>query len=272
MNAIPRWSVFAFAIVTCTSAHALPGTDWNAAITASNPLNWYRFDELTGSVAIDYGSQQLNGTYGSGALDATRGVPGRVGGAVQFENQSTVFLSAPDLGGDWTAEFLVKRTGEKRSSILIRGIPFSLPSQALKLEQYNETHLIGYTKFAIVDATFTPTAAATLNEWVHLAFVNRNASDRVELYINGSLAGTRIDHFALPRDQIGSWSDSIPESPLATMDEAVIYNRALSAAEILQHAVAIPEPSVATLAALGCLLLTWRTRRVATTGAHFPRP
>ena len=228
MNAILRGIAFVLSMAACTSANAVPFTfDWNTTITASNPLNWYRFDELSGSIAVDYGSEHLNGTYGAGALDATRDVAGLVGGAVQFGDQSTVFLSASDLAGDWTAEFLLMRTGSKRSSVLIRGIPFAFPSQSLKLEQFNDTHQVGYTKYGIVDATFDSTAVAPLNRWIHLAFVNRAADDRVSLYMNGALIGTRIDHFALSRDQIGSWSDTIPESPLAIMDEAVIYNRAL---------------------------------------------
>lgn len=244
MNATLRCLAFTIAIAACVPAAA----DWYLAVTASHPLNWYRFDELTGTIAVDHGSQQLNGTYGSGALDSTRGVSGLVGAAAQFGDQSTVFLSAPEVTGDWTAEFILKRTGSKRSSVLIRGIPFAFPSQALKLEQFENTHQIGYTKFGIVDATYSPGASAPLNEWVHVAYVNRAAANRVSLYVNGTLAGTRIDHFDLPRDQIGSWSDTIPESPLAIMDEIVLYKRALSEPEIAMHWAAIPEPDSAKLA------------------------
>jgi hypothetical protein len=170
-----------------------------------------------------------------------------VGTAAQFGDQTTVFLSAPDILGDWTAEFIVKRTGAKRSSVLIRGIPFSFPSQALKLEQFDNTQQIGYTKYGIVDAIFSPPAISPLNEWTFLSFVCRAADDRVDLYVNGALAATRIDHFNLSRDQIGSWSDTTPESPLAILDEVVLYNRALSAGEIATHYAAIPEPSSSIL-------------------------
>lgn len=234
--------------------------DWNTTIAASNPLNWYRFDEVTGATAIDYGSQGLNGTYGSGILDTVRGVSGRVGTAVQFDDQSTVFLSAPDVSGDWSAEFLLKRTGTKRSSLLIRGVPFALPSQGLKLEQYPNTGQIGYTKFGIVDATFSPEVSSPLNEWIHIVYVNQAAADRVHLYVNGSLAGTRVDHFDLPRDQIGSWSDTIPESPLAIMDEVVLYNRALTSAEIATHFAAAPEPTILIMTAIATALFGYRLR------------
>src|SRR5262245_53815848 len=106
MRAIYRCFAFALITIACAEGRA----DWNTTISASSPLNWYRFDELTGSTAVDYGSQHSNGMYGTGALDATRGISGLVGGAAQFGDQSTVFLSAPDISGDWSAEFLLMRT------------------------------------------------------------------------------------------------------------------------------------------------------------------
>jgi Concanavalin A-like lectin/glucanases superfamily len=233
--------------------------DWNSTITASNPFNWYRFNELSGNTAVDYGSEHRNGSYGNGALDATRGVDGLVGVAAQFGDQSTVFLSAPDIIGDWSAEFVLMRTGSKRSSVLIRGIPFAFPSGALKLEQFDNTHQVGYTKFGIVDATFSPPVTSPIDEWIHLVYVNSVANDRIALYVNGDLAATRTDHLSLSRDQIGSWSDTIPESPLAIMDEVILYNRALAAGEIAAHFASIPEPSSLmlfelSLFGIGCLM------------------
>jgi hypothetical protein len=138
-------------LALATFAIASPAyADWNSTIAASNPLNWYRLDELSGSTAIDYGSQHLNGTYGTGALDAIRGIPGLVGTAVQFGNQSSVFLHASDLTGDWSAEFVLDRIGSKASSTLIRGVPFAFPSTALKLEQYPNTEQIGFTQYGAI--------------------------------------------------------------------------------------------------------------------------
>jgi hypothetical protein len=260
MRALNRCAAFFMTLAICAELRADVGAGWNSTIAASNPLNWYRFDELSGTTAIDYGSEHRNGTYGTGALDPTRGVPGLVGTAEQFGDQSTIFLSAPDVGGDWSAEFVLMRTGSKVSSVLIRGVPFAFPTQALKLEQYPSTHQVGYTKYGIVDATFSPPVTAPLSTWIDLVYVNRAAQDTVSVYVNGAVAATRTDHFDLPRDQIGSWSDTVPESPLAVLDEAVLYNRALSDSEIASHFAAVPEPSSL---ATGCMALvvlwsTWR--------------
>lgn len=252
-------------LLVCNASAAIPAA-WNSVITASNPLNWYRLDELSGGTAVDSGSEQRNGNFGVGAIDATRGIPGLVGTAVQFGNQSTIFLSAPDLAGDWTAEFVLKRIGSKRSSVLIRGIPFEFPSQALKLEQFDSTGQVGFTQFGQVDATFSPPVFSPLDEWIHLVYVNRIGSG-IDLYMNGVLAGRHPSNISLPRDQIGSWSDTIPESPLAIMDEVVLYNRALSPVEIAAHFAIVPEPTswLIAVAALAshCLFCRHQSPRLA---------
>ncbi len=235
-----------------------------STIAASEPLNWYRFNETSGSTAIDYGSQHLNGTYGSGALDATRGVPGIVGTAALFGNQSTVILNGTDLTGDWSAEFILDRVGSKTSSVLIRGIPFAVPSTALKLEQFPNTEQVGFTQYGVKDYTFSPAVPTPLNQWMDLVYVN-HAGAGMDLYLDGKLVGTSSANIDLERYQIGSNADVVPESPLAIMNAVIIYNRALSASEIAaQYAAITPEPSTLTLGALaafGTAILACRKRR-----------
>ena len=210
--------------------------DWNTAVSNSNPLNWYRLDEPKGSTAIDYGSEELHGTYGMGVNAPTRGASGLVGTGVTFDGErDTIFLGGSDLSGDWSAEFIVKKNMlSGRSAILVRGIPFQFPSTALKLEQHESAGEVGYTQFGAADFVFTPAVEATVGEFVHLVFVKDSSS--VDAYVNGVLAGTRTNPIALSRYQLG---DESGESPFAVLDEVVIYNRALSPAEIAQHFLAI---------------------------------
>lgn len=236
-----------FAIALGLTSWSQVRADWNSTIAASNPLNWYQFNELSGSLAVDHGSQQLDGTYGTGALDATRGAVGLVGVAAEFGNQSTIFLNGSQITGDWTAEFVLKRIGSKSSSVLIRGVPFAFPSTALKLEQFNNTGQVGYTQYGAADRVFAPPVFSPLDEWIHLVYVKTGLG--MNVYLDGVLAGTNPSTIVLQRYQIGSHLDTIPESPLAIMDEAVIYNRALSPAEVALHFAAVPEPSSFTLAA-----------------------
>jgi hypothetical protein len=129
--------------------------DWTSTITSSNPLNWYHLDETTGPTAFDYGSQGLDGTYGTGIHAPTLGAAGLVGGAVSFDgNRRNIVLNGSDLSGDWSAEFIIMKTGTKFSAELLRGVPLASPSSHLKLEQHNNTGLVGYTQSFVADRVF----------------------------------------------------------------------------------------------------------------------
>ena len=231
---------------------------WNSTIASSNPLNWYRLNELSGSTAIDYGSEGLDGTYGAGALAPDRGTVGPLGVGVTLDgDMDTIYLSGGNLTGDWTAEFVVqKNVASGRSSILIRGEPFTFPTTALKLEQHEASEQAGYTQFGSVDYVFTPAVITPLEEFIHLVYVKDATA--VKAYVNGEHIGTRFDPIALSRYQLG---DESGESPFAILDDVVIYDRVLSDEEIVEHYNAIPEPSAATLTALATVTAIGIIRR-----------
>lgn len=237
--------------------------NWNATVASSNPLNWYRLDETTGSIALDYGSQGANGTYGSGIHAPSRGATGLVGGAVAFDgDRKNILLNNSPLAGDWSAEFVLKKTGSKFSAELLRGAPLESPSSHLKLEQYPNTGQVGFTESFVADHVFSPAVFAPLNEFVHLTYVKDNGG--MKAYLNGVLAGISASSVPLYRYQFG---DTETESPIAVVDEIVIYNRALPALEIAQHFNAIPEPSSLAVSLIGFCL----TRRFRRNGADSRR-
>jgi hypothetical protein len=239
-------AVMALTLLTALEARA----DWNATVASSNPLNWYRLDESTGNVAIDYGSEGLNGTYGSGVNAPALGASGPVGGAVAFDgDRKNILLAGSTLSGDWSAEFILKKTGSKFSAELIRGAHLEFPSSHLKLEQYPNTGQVGFTESFAADQVFSPPVIAPLGEYVHLVFVKDNSG--MKAYLDGMLAGASASSVSLSRYQFG---DTENESPIAVVDEILVYNRALSASEIAQHYQAIPEPGASMLALLGICL------------------
>lgn len=228
--------------------------DWNSSIAASNPLNWYRLDETAGNIAIDYGSEGLNGTYGVGAASPTLGANGLVGGAVEFDGSSrNILLNGSVLTGDWTAEFILKKTGTKSSAELIRGEPLEFPSSHLKLEQYPNTGQVGITESFVIDQVFTPPVVAPLDRFIHLAIVKNGLG--TSAYLNGTLAGFTPSTVSLYRYQFG---DMGTEAPIAVVDEIVVYSRALSGAELARHRSAIPEPASFVLLCLGSLCVLRR--------------
>jgi hypothetical protein len=243
------------AFVLTLTAAVTPGS-WDASVGASAPLNWYRLDEPTGAAAIDYGSEGANGTYGSGVNAPARSATGLVGGAVAFDgDRDNILFSNSPLTGNWSAEFILKKTGTKTSAELIRGAPLEFPSSHLKLEQYPNTGQVGFTESFIADRVFSPPVVAPLGQFLHLVYVKDSGG--MKAYLNGVLAGSSGSSVSLYRYQFG---DTESESPFAVVDEIVIYNRALPAAEIAQHFQAIPEPGAIALALLGFCLTGWTSR------------
>ncbi len=228
--------------------------NWNSAITASSPLNWYRLDETTGTVAIDYGSQGLNGTYGSGANGPTLGASGPVGGAVEFDGTAkNILLGGSTLTGDWTAEFILKKTGTKFSAELIRGAPLESPSSHIKLEQYPNTGQVGITESFAADQVFSPAVIAPIGQFIHLTIVKNGLG--TSAFVDGALAGYTPSVVDLYRYQFG---DTETESPIAVVDEIVVYGRALSPEEIAEHYYSIPEPASFAIFVAGLLCMTSR--------------
>ncbi|MHC4397336.1 MAG: LamG-like jellyroll fold domain-containing protein [Planctomycetota bacterium] len=57
---------------------------------------------------------------------------------------------------------------------------------SLKLEQYNNTNKVGFTKYGVADYTFN--YEAPIGSWVHLAFVATETE--IKLYADGALMDT----------------------------------------------------------------------------------
>ncbi len=223
-------------------AAAAPATaqaGWITSIEASAPLNWLPFEETTGDTFADLGSDPLSGRADPGSNGPVLNVPGLVGKAVQFNGiDDRIVLDGAPVGGNWTAEFIIKKTGSTPSSSkLLRGAPFVLPGSALELDQFYLTHQVGFTEFGQVNYLFDSGYSAPVNEFIHLVFRRDEAG--MSLFVNGELKGTSSASVDLPRFQIG---DNSNESILAVLDEAVLYNRPLSKAEINSHYQAITAP------------------------------
>lgn len=240
------------------------GADWSSAVSGSNPLNWYRFNELTGTAATDSGSGGLNGIFTGGY---TLAVPTPLGSGVSFNGTNGyVNLGGASLTGDWTVESIFKADTVRGSvSMGLMGADFAATSNrvALKAEQWNSTERLGYTLFGVTDVTFTNAAAATPANFEHVVFVAKSTG--VSLYVNGALAASDSTAAPLSRWILGAGArqaDGTLVDPLyGVIDELVIYNRALPASEILAHAAVIPEPGVISLALLGALTALVRARR-----------
>ena len=165
---------------------------------------------------------------------------GPAGNAVEFDGDDIIQLNNIPLAGDWSAEFVIKKTAENDSQLLI-GTFASPTSDTLKLEQWRNTHQLGYSRYGVADYLFSPAAVAPLNEFIHLVYAKR--VDGMSVYVNGQFAGSNTTPIPLGRSVV-----SISVDPLfAVLDEIVIYDRVLSQMEIAAHSASIPEPTSGSL-------------------------
>jgi uncharacterized membrane protein len=215
-------------------------TDWEAAISAANPLHWYKFSETTGNDCIDSGGGTLNGTY-DGPMPGQAGLLGSTSAAVftwSFGADCVNFPGATNLAGPWTAEYIVMST-----VVTITGhgdMPLhDGDTTSIRLASYTAFGEVGFTLIGVGTYQFTPSAGHTWqnliapqNEWIHLVF--RRDSSGTQVFVNGELMGTNSNSVDLPRLRIGAapayWGLE------CVLDEAVVYNRPLSDEDILAHA------------------------------------
>jgi len=226
--------------------------EWEAAIKGASPLHWYKFNEATGTNCVDSGSGALNGAYDGVSL-AQAGFFG-AGAAVGFTRTGANranFTGATDLPGPWTVEYVVKTTKP----------PAANDSQALhdsdttsiRLAGWTALGETGFTRYGVADYQFTPAAGLTLNDlvvrqdvWMHMVF--RNNGSGTQLFFNGKLMGTSTSTVELPRLRIGGRGAGPADHLMGVMDEAVVFNRALTDADILAHTAAssLLDPSILT--------------------------
>src|ERR1035438_6276095 len=98
------------------------------------------------------------------------------GTALSFDGvNGVVGIGAAPLPVPWTAEFWVNRQVAFDNSAILLGDAVT----ALKLEQFQNTRRVGFTRFGVGDYLFNYTAPT--NTWVHLAFVSDTST---RLYVD----------------------------------------------------------------------------------------
>jgi len=240
---------------------------WEAAISDANPLHWYKFDEA-GPECIDSGSGGLDGTYDSVSLGQEgRFGPGTAAGFERVGANRANFTGATNLPGPWTVEYIVKTTKA----------PAANDSQALhdsdttsiRLAGWTALGEVGFTLYGVADYRFTPEAGLTLDDlviqpdiWRHLTW--RNNGNGTQMFFDGVLVGTSPDMIELPRLRIGARGAGPADHLQGVLDEAVVFDRALTDAEIFAHAsmtfpleATNPEPEDGTLHADTWVTLRW---------------
>lgn len=224
-----------------------PQTNAPGSIVAPTGLaNWW---------PADGNGDDIFGTNNVTAFNGFSYTNGKSGLAFRFDGSTGYLLDngATNIPSGWTVCLWVNRQNAPGTSAALMGDG----TYALKLEQYNATHKVGFTQVGVADYLFSPAYTVPAGVWTHLAFVGVSGS--VMLYTNGVFEGsTNVSNFPLPRACMGA--DLLSGAPtdfmLGSLDETMVFKRALTATEINNiysagSAGLVRAPEFTSLAALG---------------------
>jgi len=200
-----------------------------ASTTSAQPVHTYALDSKTTLPADRFNNPPSGYPDGIGGLYGTTpggqpasGATGKAGSAVTFTAGSNQMINIGD--GDaptsWTVTAWVRRTADGTDSYLFDGW-----SSAIKLEQYNTSHLVGITQFGVKDYSFAYTVP--LNAWTHLAIVSDGTAGTSTLYANGNPVQTITGNVPLPGGALGG-----RRAFGGQLDEFHIFNQALTGAQV----------------------------------------
>lgn len=224
-----------------------PAQAFAAVMAAQNPLLWYKLNETSGTTVINYGSAgaSANGTWtaGAGAL----GQAGKLGAneAYDFDALASKIV-IPDIAAiqalaTYTIMGLCKADGAGENNA---GTVLHLGASAgMGFRRSTLAWSMGFDTDG-TDATSTSNSGFVANDvWLALFGTFDNAGDRTARIYKGSggvvteatyatqtaASGTRVAPLGAV---IGNFSDVRTWDGL--IDEVVVFNRVLSAAEMLQ--------------------------------------
>jgi hypothetical protein len=239
----------------CVIAHAAPPAFHNA-VAADGPILWYRFNEAPGSTtAINYGSlgAGFNGVYRNGAAPGAASLGGDTACAFNAPNQQYVesLTTAPaSLTGNptFTAEAIVyvNRNGNNSNAgyppFLHWGAPATGRSVYFSLHHQGETKAYAgfYNGGLRMQCDFSD------NEWHHLVWVRQGGATQwtgTTLYVDGRAVAMERDTVLIgaPTINVTSTTFTVQRATdfaryfSGRIDEVVLYDRMLSAEEVLEH-------------------------------------
>ena len=218
-----------------------------STVLSQNPLLYLKFDETTGTTAVDSSGNGLNGVYANSPAIGQTGAFGTGNGhAVAFDGgtdavtvsstsldlKRTVTMSAwikpSTLAPTWQPIFY-KGAGDyphRTYSVFLNTAGFILLSS---WDAGNERAII------------TPSGMVGANVWTHIAVVMDRISGTAAIYINGKLAASAAPNAFPTIDAADSAAQPLyigysPEDPsfryTGEIDEAAVFSTALSAAAI----------------------------------------
>ena len=213
----------------------------NLFISPLKPVGSWSFDEGTGTIANDSSGNNNNGIiYGN----PTWTIDGQVNKALSFDGVDDYVRSDNDMLLDSNQSYSVWVYPKATSSL--KGV-LTTHNHTITSNIGINTHnnkfsiSIGYTDGTREYNTKLSNYSIITNIWTHVVLIYNADENSVSFYINGLFDSkwnlTKTVKFTSERILVGQWSNTyLGDYPFnGLLDEARIYNRALSAEEIKRH-------------------------------------
>lgn len=229
-------------------AGALPITkEYVDAVLASKPLGYWRFETAKDGMF-------LNEIEGGSQLEVVGDVrlAGRVGNtAVEFHPNSKAHLKSDSMDeltdSDYSAEIWMKASHFHHGVVMSLYAHRAVPKHGTTIEVMGATGIQGtkstqgkiryvHTSLGNIKTSCFSKRDYCIRRWQHVVAAKEGA--RMRLYIDGKLAASDSDstHLASDIRLVLGWFSKTPERCfVGQLDEAVIYNRALSSEEVKRH-------------------------------------
>jgi len=207
----------------------------------SNPsLLWWKFDDGSGSTALDSSGNGDNGTL-TGGYSWT---PGVLAGAISFDGSSGYMYSASQLAGPqvFTTALWFKTTTASGGKLIGLGDVQNGPSASYDRNLYmnNSGQLYFGVYTNATQMTINSPNAYNDGHWHHAAATL--AGDGMMLYVDGNLVASNAGvtsaqvfngYWKIGYDNLAYWP-SVPTSFFfnGAIDDARVYNRELSSTEV----------------------------------------
>jgi fibronectin-binding autotransporter adhesin len=222
--------------------------------STANLLDYWRFNETSGTTVASTGSGLHNGTLVGGPTLNAASQNAQLGTAIQFNGSSQYITTAAantmGLNGSFTAMAWVNANNLSGDRTIF-GTDAASANTGL--------HLIirgGKPHFGFYSNDTGGNATLSTGTWYHLVWRFDSGTGTQSMFVNGVLDSSTAGHAAFAGTgvvNIGRWNSGNYFS--GSMDEPAIFNRALSNAEVLGIATA-GFPTSVTKSGSGTLTLT----------------
>ena len=228
------------------------GTNWQAV--GGGPIGgpttglvgWWKLDETSGTSAADSSGNGNTGTLTNGPTWTAAGADN---GALTLVKASSQYVNVPDaaslqLSGSWTVSAWVNPTTVPTSG---GGVKVITKDDASNNSNYGISIVnntsgctgLGFRIFFDPGANSCYTTTITPGTWYHVVGVWDSVAKNLMVYLSGALVNTQNIPSNVPTSAPGGPLELGGEAGVSayldgTLDDARVYNRALSAAEIMR--------------------------------------